>query len=620
MKKKGVVETIKLNDIKDPSFLKSLDYKQLASLAKDIRKEIIEVTSNSGGHLSSNLGVVEITIALNRVFDFAKDKLILDVGHQCYAQKMLTGRKLEHLNERGYCNGFQNRAESPYDCYDAGHSSTSLSAAEAFAYVRDQKKENYDVVALIGDASIVNGLAFEGLNNIGERHNKVIVILNDNAMSINQPVGGMGRFFRKISTGKIYNKTKKGFQRAMSRSFFGKKIYNVTYRFKRALKYKLVPTTMFDNMGFTYVGPVDGHNIKSLEKAMNSAKNSTKSVVIHCRTVKGKGYPFAENDKAGNWHGVSPFCIETGKAKNPHNDEVSWPLFYGRLVKEALDENEDNILVTAATAVGSKLGEAFKAHPKRCIDVGIAEEHALTFSGALSLAGKRPIVSLYSTFLQRAYDEISHDCARMGSDMTLLIDRAGLSGKNGETHQGIYDVAFLRSIPNVLVTMPSDEESASWLFKKSFSQKGVFAIRYPNAFMKQGEKALGNMRLGFRLLWKSSDDAAFLCVGPKGKEFALKCQESDIKGSFIDPVVLSEVSKEDLKALMSYKKIFVYDPYSVKEGFGDMILSSLMEEGYKGQVKVRALPLKFIKFGCTSDQEKECLVDMEAVLAEAKAF
>ncbi len=620
MKKKDGAEIIKLNDIKEPSFLKTLDYKQLNALAKDIRKEIIEVTSNSGGHLSSNLGVVEITLALHRVFDFSKDKLILDVGHQCYAQKIITGRNLEHLNERGHCNGFQNRAESPFDCYDAGHSSTSLSAAEAFAYARDKNKENYDVVALIGDASIVNGLAFEGLNNIGERGNKVIIVLNDNAMSINKPVGGMGRFFRKISTGKIYNKTKKGFQKAMARSFVGKKIYNLTYRFKRALKYRLVPTTMFDNMGFTYVGPVDGHNIKALEKAMKSARNSTKSVVIHCQTTKGKGYPLAENDKVGNWHGVSPFYIDTGKAKNPHEGEISWPSFYGKLVKEALDEDENRILITAATAVGSKLMEAFKAHPDRCLDMGIAEEHALTFSGALSLAGKRPIVSLYSTFLQRAYDEISHDCARMGSNLTLLIDRAGLSGKNGETHQGIYDVAFLRSIPNVLVTMPSDEESARWLFEESLSYKGVFAIRYPNAFLKQKEERLDNLSLGFRVLGKSSDDEAFLCVGPKGKEFALNCLNNGIKGTFIDPVVLSEISEEDLASLLSFKKIFIYDPYGVKQGFADTILSSLMENGYSGKIKVKALPLRFIKFGSLDEQEKECGVDLDTVLEEAKAF
>ncbi len=619
MKKKGGLETFSLKDIKDPSFLKTLDYRQLGDLAKIIRKEIIRVTSNYGGHLSSNLGVVEITIALNRVFDFSKDKLIMDVGHQCYTQKILTGRDLDHLNERGHCNGFQNRSESPYDVYDAGHSSTSLSAAEAFAYVRDQNKEDYDVVALIGDASIVNGLAFEGLNNIGERQNKVIVVLNDNGMSIAKPIGGLGKFFRKISTAKAYNRTKKSFQKAMAHSFIGKKVYGITYSLKRALKYRLVPTTMFDNMGFTYVGPVNGHNIKALEKAMRSARNSTKSVVIHCYTTKGRGYPFAEKDKTGAWHGVAPFDITTGEPKNPHEGETSWPSLFGGLVKERMEQDEDTILVTAATSVGSKLSEAFKEYPTRCVDVGIAEEHALTFSGALSLTGRRPIVSLYSTFLQRAYDEIAHDCARMGADITLLIDRAGLSGKNGETHQGIYDVAFLRTIPNVLVTMPSDKESAEWLFAQSFSRKGVFAIRYPNSYIKE-EAPIGNMRLGFRRLLGVSSETAFLCLGPLGKEFANRCVEEGVSGDFFDPVVLSSIAPDDLKELLSYKKVFVYDPYSVKEGFGELLLSSLMENGYQGKVKIKALPMKFIKFGCESDQEKECGVDLETAVSEAKAF
>ena len=619
MKKKGGLETFSLKDIKDPSFLKTLDYRQLGDLAKIIRKEIIRVTSNYGGHLSSNLGVVEITIALNRVFDFSKDKLIMDVGHQCYTQKILTGRDLDHLNERGHCNGFQNRSESPYDVYDAGHSSTSLSAAEAFAYVRDQNKEDYDVVALIGDASIVNGLAFEGLNNIGERQNKVIVILNDNGMSIAKPIGGLGKFFRKISTAKAYNRTKKSFQKAMAHSFIGKKVYGITYSLKRALKYRLVPTTMFDNMGFTYVGPVNGHNIKALEKAMRSARNSTKSVVIHCYTTKGRGYPFAEKDKTGAWHGVAPFDITTGEPKNPHEGETSWPTLFGDLVKAEMEQDENAILVTAATSVGSKLSEAFKEFPTRCVDVGIAEEHALTFSGALSLTGRRPIVSLYSTFLQRAYDEIAHDCARMGADITLLIDRAGLSGKNGETHQGIYDVAFLRTIPNVLVTMPSDKESAEWLFEQSFSHEGVFAIRYPNSYIKD-EAPIGNMRLGFRRLLGVSSETAFLCVGPLGKEFANRCVEEGVPGDFFDPVVLSSIAPDDLKELLSYKKVFVYDPYSVKEGFGELVLSSLMENGYQGKVKIKALPMKFIKLGCTSDQEKECGVDLETVVSEAKAF
>ena len=620
MKKKDGTEIIPLENIEEPSFLKTLNYKQLDLLASEIRDEIIRTVSVSGGHLSSNLGIVEITLALNRVFDVSKDKIIFDVGHQCYAQKILTGRSLEHLNQRGHVSGFQNREESKFDCYDAGHSSTSLSAAEAFAFARDLDHSDYDVVALIGDASIVNGLAFEALNNIGERQNKVIVILNDNEMSINQPIGGMGKFFRKISTGKVYNKTKRSFRRVMARSFLGKKIYNLTYRFKRALKYRLVPTTMFDNMGFTYVGPVDGHNLRALEKAMRAAKNSTKSVVIHCRTIKGKGYRFAENDKTGYWHGVQPFDIVTGKPKDVACLNPSWPSFFAELVKKAMDEDPETILVTAATQVGSKLNEAFLSHKDRCIDVGIAEEHAITFAGALSLSGKKPIVSMYSTFLQRAYDEVLHDCARMGSDVTLLIDRAGLAGKNGETHQGIYDVAYLKTIPNVLVTIPSDQEAGEWLFKESLKEKGVFAIRYPNEPIPSGENGLHGMRLGLRDLGKTSEDAAFLCVGPKGLLFAKRCLEQGVKGSFYDPVVLSRISNEDLALLKGYGKIFVYDPYSIKEGFAETLLSSLAEHGWKGTAKIVALPLKFVKFGTVLEQEEECSVSLDQALASAKAF
>ena len=620
MKKKDGDEIICLDKIKAPSFLKLLDYKELNSLASSLREEIIRATSLYGGHLSSNLGVVEITIALNRVFDPNKDKIIYDVGHQCYAQKILTGRSLDHLNQRGYCNGFQNRSESSCDVYDAGHSSTSLSAAEAFAFSRDLNKENYDVVALIGDASIVNGLSFEALNNIAERHNKVIIILNDNDMSINRPIGGMGKFFRNVSTARLYNKTKTKFMKAMSKTHVGRKIYGLTYAFKRALKYHLVPTTMFDNMGFTYIGPVDGHNIKALEKAMRSAKISTKSVVIHCRTIKGKGYPFAENDKKGVWHGVSPFDIDTGKAKNAHEGETSWPSYFSDLIKEALKKDENTVLVTAATGVGSKLEECFKEYKSRCIDVGIAEEHAITFSGALSLSGKHPIVSLYSTFAQRAYDEIAHDCARMGASLTLLLDRVGFSGKNGETHQGLYDVAFLRSIPNVKVAMPSDRVSAKFLFAESLKASGVFAIRYPNEWIDEGDTVMPSMRLGLRLLTKNGDGAAYLCVGPKGKRFAFKAKEENIEGTFFDPVMLSRTSEEDIELLLSFPKIFIFDPYGVKEGYAEGIISSLCEKGYKGKTKIVAVPLRFVKFGTVDEQEEECGVSLRLALEQAKAF
>lgn len=604
MKKKDGVETIDINSIKDPSFLKTLDYKQLKSLAAALREEILRITSTYGGHLSSNLGDVEITLALHRVFNFPEDKLIFDVGHQCYAHKLLTGRSLEHINEKGHVNGFQNRKESVYDPYDAGHSSTALSAAEAFAYARDSRKENYDVIALVGDASIVNGLSFEALNNIGERSNKVIVILNDNAMSITKPIGGAGKFFRRISTGKIYNKAKKGYQRALYRTLVGRKIYDFSARFKRVLKSRLVPITMFDNMGFTYIGPVDGHNQKALEKAMKSAKNATKSVLIHCRTLKGKGYPKAENDNLGDYHAVPPFDLEKGLVKGENPNAISWSRLYASFIEEKMEADEETVLITPATLKGSELENAFARFKGRCIDVGIAEEHALTFSGALSLTGKKPIVSIYSSFLQRAYDEISHDCARMGANITLLIDRAGLVGKNGETHQGIYDEAFLKSIPNVVVAMASTPEVAKALFEKSFDYKGVFAIRYPGVCLPKPNEVKSAYLPEF--CWRGFQVPGAKCalvgVGPLGEELHSKLVSEKTPCSFFDPVYLNPVPENEVKKLLGYESIVIYDPYATEEGFCQGLLSSLMKMSFKGKVVCLCLKNAFIPFDTISNQ------------------
>jgi 1-deoxy-D-xylulose-5-phosphate synthase len=474
---------IDISTIKDPTFLKSLNEDELELLCADIRTEIIKETSIYGGHLSSNLGAVELTVALYRSFNFPKDKLIFDVGHQCYTHKILTGRSLAHLNEKGCVSGFEKMSESPYDCYEAGHSSTSLSAAEAFAIARDQKGEKYDVVALIGDASIVNGLSFEALNSIGSRPNKVIVVLNDNDMSIGRPSGGLGKFFRKISTGRAYNRFKRGYRRVMFRTRLGKKLYSFSYAIKSAIKQKLVPVTMFDNMGLTYIGPIDGHNIHALEKAFKRAKNTTKSVLIHTFTTKGKGYPYAEKDTNGYWHGVTPFDIETGQPKNLHPGLISWSHYFSDLTNEIMSKYQNSELIVPATQKGSGLEQAFQLYPSRCIDVGIAEEHALTLAGAMSLQGIHPIVAIYSTFLQRAYDELSHDCARMNANMTVLIDRAGLVGSNGETHQGIYDEAYLKSIPHIVITMPATQSEAKALYYQSFDNHGIVCIRYPRDFV-----------------------------------------------------------------------------------------------------------------------------------------
>ncbi|MDD4006269.1 MAG: 1-deoxy-D-xylulose-5-phosphate synthase, partial [Bacilli bacterium] len=428
MKKDKTPRIIELKDIKSPEFLNDLKYAELDILANKIRQEIIAKTSQYGGHLSSNLGVVEITIALHRMFNFKHDKLIFDVGHQSYTHKILTGRSLEYLRNRNGVSGFQKICESYYDCFEAGHSSTSLSAAQGFALNRDAKGEKYDVVAVIGDASVVNGLAFEALNNISHNKNKVIIILNDNEMSISRPTGGMGKFFSKISTASGYNRLKSSYKRFMFTTRFGHGIYNFTSRVKNAIKRKLVPTTYFDNMGFQYIGCIDGHNIKALEKAITRAKRTPRSVVLHVSTIKGKGYKYAENDTTGYWHGVTPFEIETGKPKNLHPELLSWSHLYSDLLAELMAKRNDIVIISPATVKGSGLEDLFASYPSRTFDVGIAEGHAVTLASGLAVAGTHPIVSIYSTFLQRAFDQIIHDIARMNLNVTFLIDRSGLVG------------------------------------------------------------------------------------------------------------------------------------------------------------------------------------------------
>ena len=622
MKKNGSDVKISLNTISDHSFLCSLDYKQAEKVCALLRSEILRCVSTYGGHLSSNLGDVELTVALHRVFDFKTDKLIFDVGHQCYAHKLLTGRSLEHLNQKGYVNGFQNRKESPYDVYDAGHSSTALSACEAFAYARDLNQEHYDVVGFVGDASIVNGLSLEALNDLGARSHKVIIVLNDNGMAIHKPSGGLGKFFRRISTDKLYNKAKKGYRRLLYRSAAGQKLYTFTSRFKDTLKSKLVPTTFFDNMGFTYIGPVDGHNLRALEKAFKAAKRATKSVVVHCSTIKGKGYAPAENDKKGFWHSVPPFDLATGEIKNEFPNVLTWPSYISELIHERMENDPDAILLVPAMIGGSHLERCFADFPARCIDVGIAEEHAITMAGALSLAGKKPIACLYSTFLQRAYDELLHDCARMGANLTVLIDHAGLVGKNGETHQGIYDEAFLKSIPGVTVSMPSSPEIGRALFEESFAGHGVFAIRYPSDSLESDfakEKAYCPY-LSWHSRVKKEDKIALIGVGPLGRTLYEEAEKEKLPVSYFDPVYLNPVMENELKKVLGYKAILIYDAYGTEEGFASSVLSGLMKMGYQGKAIARCVKNDFIGFDTVENQRKGSLVDVESVLGLLKTL
>ena len=609
--------------LKDPSGLASMSPAELSLLCAELRKEIIRACSIYGGHLSSNLGDVELTVALHKHFDFAHDKLIFDVGHQCYAHKLLTGRSLEHLNEMGQVAGFQKMAESPYDPWEAGHSSTSLSAAEAFAIARDEKKEKFDVVALIGDASIVNGLALEALNNIGFRSHKVIIVLNDNDMSISPPVGAIGNLFRKVSTGKGYMRMKRGYRKVLQKTAFGRWIYSGTSHFKDWIKRKLVAPNLFDNLGFNYIGPIDGHNLKALDKAILRAKRSDDSVVLHVRTIKGKGYSYAENDLTGYWHGVTPFDIASGVPKEFHPGYISWSHFFADLTEGILRDKPNSHIVVPATRKGSGLEKAFAEFPERCHDVGIAEEHAATLCGALSVNGVHPILSIYSTFMQRCYDEISHDCARIRANMTILVDRAGLVGKNGDTHQGIYDVAYLKSIPNVVITMPSNKGIARALYYQSFDNHGVFAIRYPREMVHEGEDFMGAELPYMRWRYENNSTSkklAIVAVGPKERALLELVKARYVDVEIIDPVYLFPLQKDNVLPLLSYQSVLIYDAYGTKEGFADTVLSALCELGYKGKVHVRAIPNQFVAHAKYNEQLSQFGLLPEQILDEAKAI
>ena len=619
-KELNLVKHIDLDSIKDPKFLADLSYEELDVLASDIRNKLVEVTSNLGGHLSSNLGAVELTLALHRVFDLSKDKVIFDVGHQCYTHKLLTGRNLNKLRQENGVSGFVKLEESPYDCYEAGHSSTSISAANGFAIARDLKGEKYDVVAFIGDGSINSGLAFEGLNNIAHSNNKVIIVINDNDMSISKPVGGLSKFLEDISTSRRYNRFKHRYQKFLSRCRFGRWLLKVSGKIKNWFKHLLTKRNIFTDLGFAYVGPINGHNIKSIERSLRRAKNTNKSVVIHAVTIKGKGYKPAENDQTGYWHGVSPFIIETGEPKNKHEGEVSWSHVFADLTEKEMEKHENAVLISPATLTGSGLTELCSKFKNRVIDVGINEEHAATLASSLALSGMHPIISVYSTFLQRAYDEVSHDIARQKLSATFLVDRAGLVGADGETHQGIYDEAYLVSIPGTVITMPSTIDEASALYDESFNNHGPFFIRLPRSLTKKTDKINKvNTQFGKWIKVKEgSKDLVVIAVGPFMRELESMINSERIDCTLLNAIYINPIDKEALDEVLDAKKIVIYDPYSTRGGLVNSVMAYLLEKKFKGSISAYFVPNEFVKQGTITQQMERFHITPEDVLKELK--
>lgn len=601
--KKQPLKRINLAEIKNPEFLRELNYKELDLLSKDIADYILDVTSKNGGHLSSNLGVVDATIALCRCFDFKRDKIVFDVGHQCYTYKILTGRSLERLRQKDGVSGFQKVSESPYDHFECGHSSTSISVVNGMATARDLNGDHYNTIAFIGDSSIANGLALEGVNLTAQLGHKSIIVLNDNDMSIGKPVGGMASFFRKLSTSNFYRKSKHRFKRFMSLTGLGRKIYSGLTRVKNWFKRKVLSMTVFDNLGYSVIGPVDGHNIKALEKAFNKAKALEKSVVVHIKTIKGKGYKYAENDKTGSWHGVGKFDKETGVMET-HDDKWSWSEIYKDCILKRMREDKKTVTIVPATGLGSSLNDLFDEFPGRTIDVGISEEHAMTMSGGLSINGYHPIISIYSTFLQRTYDQINHDIARLKLNATILIDRAGFVGNDGDTHQGIFDESFLMAIPNTVVAMASNPGQAKALMEESKNGHGVFCIRYPKDYVDSNE---GFESIPFGTWKKEIDggDIAIISVGPETETLKKMIQDSNINVTLYNAVYQKPMCDKCIEGLAKYKKVIIYNAYATENGFANEVCAKLMKAGFKGDVIVKAIPNAFIEQASICEQKKD---------------
>lgn len=470
-----------LDKINSPEDLKKLNYSELKEVCQELRDYIINVVSKNGGHLASNLGVVELTVALHRVFDSPKDKIIWDVGHQCYAHKIITGRRdsFTTIRKFGGISGFPKTSESPHDIFETGHSSTSISAALGMAKARDLKGEDYSVVAVIGDGSLGGGIALEALNNAAHLNTNIILILNDNEMSISKNVGGLSAYLGRLRTEKLYFKFKRELEFILNKTpFVGKKIFSIASRCRDKFKYLIVKGIIFEELGFKYFGPIDGHDIKTMERIISNAKEYKKHpVLIHVITKKGKGYRIAEENPE-KFHGISSFDINTGETLNDTKNK-SYSEIFGNKMIELADKDHRVIAITAAMPDGTGLNQFAKKHKDRFFDVGIAEQHAVTFSAGLAKGGFKPFFAVYSTFLQRAYDQILHDVCLQKIPVIFAIDRAGLVGQDGETHQGIYDISYLRSLPNITIMSPKSGKELEDMMEFALKINGPVAIRYP---------------------------------------------------------------------------------------------------------------------------------------------
>ncbi len=606
-----------LDKINTPKDIKDLNRDELKILCEELREYTINCVSKTGGHLASNLGVVELTVALHYFYNTPQDKIIWDVGHQTYIHKVLTGRKelLPTLRQYKGLSGFPKRCESVYDVFDTGHSSTSLSAAMGMARARDLRNENYEIIAVIGDGALTGGMALEALNDAGRSNTKLLIILNDNEMSISKNVGGLSRYLSRLRTTTGYISTKKDLEKLLNRVPVGGKIKGILKRAKDGIKQIVVPGMLFEELGLTYMGPVDGHNIDEIIDSLEIAKHIEGPLLMHVITKKGKGYKFAE-ERPKDFHGVSSFNVETGESIN--NSSFSCSDFFGKKLCQLAEKKENIVAITAAMTDGTGLTDFAKRFPNRIFDAGIAEQHAVTMAAGLAVSGMIPVVAVYSSFLQRAYDQIIHDVALQNLHVIFAIDRAGLVGNDGETHHGVFDEGFLSQIPNMTVLSPADYEEFGKMLEFALSFKGPIAIRYPRgSLMENLNNNSQEIVLGKGSLVEEGKDVTIAAAGRMVKR-ALDVREI-LKRENIDAEVLNLrfIKPFDreliLNSLNKTKKLVIIDEAPFYGSFALSIKSVLPKDT---DLLLKTLPDKFIKHGSIEELLKENKLSSDSIAAD----
>lgn len=624
MAEKNLLETIN-----SPEDVKKLSLAQLEQLAEEIRQLLISVISRTGGHLAPNLGVVELTLALHKVFSTPKDKLVFDVGHQAYIHKIITGRREQFptLRQYGGLSGFPKRSESEHDAFGTGHSSTSISAALGMVCARDLQGEDYNVVAIIGDGSMTGGMAFEALNNAGTLHKKMIVVLNDNEMSISKNVGAMSEYLYQLRTGETYNKIKNDIEDWLKNKEFGSDVLKAIRRLKGSVKYLMVPTSIFEELGFTYLGPVDGHDLHSLLEVLQAAKKIDGPVMVHVLTKKGKGYKPAE-DSPNKFHGTGPFDIATGKKITKPGAPVTYTEVFGKTLTELADTDKKIVGITAAMPDGTGLNIFAQAHHERFFDVGIAEQHAVTAAAGMAAAGMKPVTAIYSTFMQRAYDSVLHDICMQKLHVTMCLDRAGLVGDDGYTHHGVFDYAYLRSIPNMTMMAPKDENELRHMLKTALDFDGPVSVRYPrgSGLGVDTTEPMHSLPIGKAEVLREGQDVCFWAIGSMVQPALEAAEQLAAQGVAAGVVNMRFAKPLDAELLLEhakrYGKIITLEEGVLAGGVGSAVLETLNQHELLEQCEVLCLgiPDEFVMHGDKKLLFKDLGLDTPTIVRKAAAF